>query len=149
MEQRIKDMPIHPEVFSEHGLTESAVRCLMAIGDFYFTNPLASHPWGGRPHVIAWRAVRQKYLTEADIFKAYWMHEREKRINPNWFGAEVGMTYLRQLMDERSGNQWREEYDALKAEAPKPLEYAEQEFGPAMRAGVAQERRKAMHLVTL
>src|SRR5438105_6815894 len=89
--------------------SKEAINCFTAIGVHDFSNPLSSYPWGGRSNVQTRRHILQKYLTSEDVIRANWIHQQDKREDPEWFARDPGMSYLAGVMDERSGGRWREE----------------------------------------
>jgi hypothetical protein len=132
-----------------------ALECLQAIGDNTFAMPLATVPWGGRPHKLARRFILQKYLTNEDLLQAFWVEEQQKRIDPDWRNKEPGLSYLAKLMAERSGGQWHIEQDEHQKTTPTTLDYMQAEWGEDTermlaehRCNEATRRRAAMKLVS-
>jgi len=134
--------------------SEEAIRCFKTIGVHEFSNPLSSHPWGGRAHVLKRRYILQKYLTNEDVIRARWIHQRVRRADSDWFAKDPGMSYLAGVMDERSEGRWREEVEDFGKQLPNVVDYMEEEWGEVTRsmlsqhrASDARRRRGEMHLV--
>ncbi len=125
----------------ESKFSPQAVQCLKAMGDWTFANALKTVPWGGRPHVLGRRYIMQKYLNNEDILQAYWVHEQQKRIDPQWQRKEPGLSHLSALMRERSGNRWQEEQAEYQKTTPSLMDYMEDEWGEATRQALAHHRR--------
>jgi len=126
---------------SQAQFSAQAVDCLRAIGDHVFYNPISTVPWGGRPHVLGRRYIMQKYLTNEDILQAYWVHEQQRRVDPDWHWKEPGLSHLSALMRERSGGRWQDEQAEYEKTTPSLMDYMEAEWGEETRQSLVHHRK--------
>lgn len=143
-----------PMLEDQFTFSPAAIDCFKKIGVHVFSEPLASHPWGGRQNFLARRAIYQKYLNDEDVVLAHWHHQQAQKTDPNWFAKDPGMSFLARLMDDRSGGRWRDEQEAIAKASPGVLDWMKAEWGDETRAAAvnyrhenASRRRAEMHVI--
>lgn len=116
---------------ADHHFSDKVVNAFEEIGDYDFLNPVDNQPWSTRSRVIAKQRIYEKYLLPQDIFKAVW-HQRKAR---NSKGANFetpyywGQQYIKEILNQRSKGNWKEEMANLIQSLPSVTDYAMQFYG--------------------
>lgn len=127
----------------DHSFSQAISECFCELGEYQFVNPVSSYPWGGRSRIIARIAIFEKYLKPEDVLHAVWLQRQAALDAPNdWRSKEVGIEYLNKIMGERSRGTFWDELNAIAKSLPTVMDYAEAEYGPGMRAALAESKRK-------
>jgi len=114
---------------ADHKFSKKAVEAFLSIGDCDFHNPISLQPWMARSAKIAKQRIYEKYLKNEDIIRASWLQKQANKTPFTYEREWVGFTYLRELLDLRSGNSWRTEMNELVELLPDVMGYAQEAYG--------------------
>lgn len=136
-----------PPYTTDHSFSKAVSECFAELGDWSFVNPISCQPWGGRNSVVARIRICEKYLTTEDVFYARWLRQQAMAKDSGWESRDIGMAYLSQVMNERSGDKWIQEMAAIAKGLPSVMDYAEAHFGLPTSAHFAQSRRASFKVI--